>query len=264
MQKRHQNRRRYFTELANTSRDYYLDYLRCCVSLGKGTRILEIGCGEGGNLLPFAEVGCDVVGIDLSEWRIQQARSFFESCGRKGQFVSKDFLKATAPQDEAEKFDVILVHDVIEHIQPEQKEPFLSHALRFLKHDGVVFVGFPAWQMPFGGHQQIVRGLVSKLPYVHLLPDTVYGWLIRLSGNSQDSASELLDIKRCRVSIERFERMAANTGFHIARRTLWLVNPHYRQKFGLRPRVLWPWAGNIMYVRNFYTTSAFYLLTVDQ
>jgi hypothetical protein len=62
------------------------------------------------------------------------------------------------------------------------------------------------------------------------------------------------------MTVEHFEELAAATGFHIAKRTLWLVNPHYKQKFGLRPRYLWQWAGRLQYVRNFYTTSAFYLL----
>ena len=211
--------------------------------------------------MPFAEIGCDVTGVDISDWRIQQARSFFEACGRTGRFVSEDFLKTAVPADESGRYDVILMHDVIEHIAPGQKEAFLAHAQKFLRRGGVVFVGFPAWQMPFGGHQQIVRGMVSKLPYVHLLPNVVYRWLIGVSGNNQGSVDELLDIKHCRVTIEHFEKLLAARHYRIVKRTLWLVNPHYQQKFGLRPRGLWEWAGRLPYVRNFYTTSAFYLLT---
>ena len=55
MQQRHKDRQQYFNESAATSRDYYLDYLRAHVTLREGLRVLEIGCGEGGNLLPFAE-----------------------------------------------------------------------------------------------------------------------------------------------------------------------------------------------------------------
>ena len=73
MQERHQNRKQYFNELANTSRTFYIDYLRPEIEISEQTRVLEIGCGEGGNLLPFAEIGCQVTGIDLSETRIAQA-----------------------------------------------------------------------------------------------------------------------------------------------------------------------------------------------
>lgn len=260
MQQRHQNRYQYFQELANTSREYYLNYLRDHVKPGPSVRILEIGCGEGGNLLPFAEAGCQVTGIDISEGRIEQARQYFMAHHVSGSFLSQDFLEAVPPKSEAERYDLVLMHDVIEHIEPPFKERFLAHIKPFLKQGGHVFIGFPAWQMPFGGHQQISRGLASKLPYIHLLPNPVYLSMIRMSGNSKERVEELRSVKRARMPIERFERLAHSAGFRIAKRTLWLINPHYKQKFNLRPRLLWHWAASLPYVRNFYTTSAFYLL----
>ena len=74
MQQRHSDRRTYFNELARTAHDYYIDYLQQYTSITPNTRILEIGCGEGGNLLPFAQMGCTVKGIDISKTRISQAR----------------------------------------------------------------------------------------------------------------------------------------------------------------------------------------------
>lgn len=57
MQKRHKDRFRYFQELARTTKEYYIELLRSLdISIGVGTRVLEIGCGEGGNLLPFAQM----------------------------------------------------------------------------------------------------------------------------------------------------------------------------------------------------------------
>lgn len=49
MQKRHQDRQCYFNELANTSRNFYIDYVKQFISLSSSTHILEIGCGEGGS-----------------------------------------------------------------------------------------------------------------------------------------------------------------------------------------------------------------------
>lgn len=264
MQKRHQDRLQYFNELAHTSKEFYIDYLCPFVGITSSTRILEIGCGEGGNLLPFAQAGCQVTGMDISNSRIEQARRFFDSYMVNGAFLCCDFLKADVPQNENERFDVIFVHDVIEHIEPPFKASFISHIQYFLKDNGYVFFGFPAWQMPFGGHQQICRGLVSKLPYVHLLPNPVYRLLIKMSGNSEERVQEMMSIKRAQMTIEGFERLAQGIGFNITKRTLWFINPHYKQKFNLKPRVLWTWATRLPYIRNFYTTSAFYLLTFRQ
>ena len=66
MQRRHTDRATYFTESAVTARSHYLPYIKQFKSITGRERILEIGCGEGGNLFPFAQLGCDVTGIDLS------------------------------------------------------------------------------------------------------------------------------------------------------------------------------------------------------
>ena len=46
--------------MASTAREFYLDYMKADIMLTPDTRVLEIGCGEGGNLLPFAEKGCNI------------------------------------------------------------------------------------------------------------------------------------------------------------------------------------------------------------
>ncbi|WP_373809814.1 class I SAM-dependent methyltransferase [Porphyromonas loveana] len=83
MQKRHTDRKRYFCELATTSDSFYVGYVKKYKAINAATRILEVGCGEGGNLLPFARVGAEVVGVDLSEARIEQARIFFSKLIKK-------------------------------------------------------------------------------------------------------------------------------------------------------------------------------------
>ena len=65
MTNRYNNRRQYFDELARTSKEYLSEYIRSYKDLSPGSHVLEIGCGEGGNLVPFAEKGCQVYGIDI-------------------------------------------------------------------------------------------------------------------------------------------------------------------------------------------------------
>ena len=91
MQKRHTNRERYFEEQAQTTRNYYIPYIKEYTG-NLPNKVLEVGCGEGGNLLPFAELGCDVIGIDIAASRIEQAQNFFITKRQKGTFIASDIF----------------------------------------------------------------------------------------------------------------------------------------------------------------------------
>lgn len=260
MQQRHKDRSLYFKELADTSRKFYIDYVERWKPVGANTRVLEIGCGEGGNLLPFAERGCQVTGININERQIENASLFFGENGREGKFIASDFLMVPEPKSEEDRFDVVLIHDVIEHIEIPYKIQFVQHLKQFMRHDAIVFFAFPAWQMPYGGHQQICVHAVSKMPFVHLLPTKVYRFLLSKTGERESAINELLSIKRSRMPIERFEKLVRATEMKVVNRTLWVINPHYQRKFGLHPlREFWPFSA-IVYLRNFYTTSAWFVL----
>ena len=78
----------------------------------------------------------------------------------------------------------------------------------YLRPQGLAFFAFPAWQMPFGGHQQNCRNkMLSHLPYFHLLPKGMYRWILNRGGESPEAVKELLEIKRTATPIERFERL---------------------------------------------------------
>ena len=66
MQERQKDRTRYFRELAETSERYFMPYIGRFRPIEPGLRVLEIGCGDGGNLLPFARHGCRVLGVDMA------------------------------------------------------------------------------------------------------------------------------------------------------------------------------------------------------
>lgn len=260
MQERQRNRRQYFDELATTSEKYFIPYIEKFKLLTRGMRVLEIGCGDGGNLLPFAQRGIDATGVDISVNRIADARRFFEEAGAKATFIASDIFKI---KDLEHSFDVIVCHDVLEHIG--DKRGFIEGLKRYVKSDGVVFMSFPAWQMPFGGHQQICRSrIVSHFPFLHLLPATVYKAVLRLMGEQQAKIDEMLDIKSTRVTIEMFERLTNDAGGEIRDRQLWFINPHYETKFGLRPRRLCRFMSRIPWLRNFFTTSCFYIIRFDR
>mgnify|MGYP000647662421 CR=1 FL=1 len=96
MQERHINRDRYFEEQAQTTRKYYIPYIKQIVG-DLPEKVLEVGCGEGGNLLPFAESGCEIVGVDIAPLRIKQARAFFAQRNQTGTFIASDIFRFKRP-----------------------------------------------------------------------------------------------------------------------------------------------------------------------
>lgn len=255
MQQRHIDRKRYFEEQAYTCRKYYIPYIRKTAKYIPNN-ILEIGCGEGGNLLPFAELECNVVGVDIASSRIEQAEKFFKNKGHKATFIASDIFKL---RELKHNFGIIICHDVIEHIS--HKAQFLSDLKPYLAADGIIFIAFPAWQMPFGGHQQIATNkIVSHLPFIHLLPFYTYRKLLKWCGEQDSTIKELLEIKKTGCTIERFKNIVSKSGYTIADEQLYFINPHYEVKFKMNPKKLNRFISHLPYIRNFFSTSCFYIL----
>lgn len=192
MQQRHENRKTYFQELATTSELHFLPYIHRFTSVTPQSRILEIGCGEGGNLVPFARIGCRVTGIDLSENRIRQARQFFQEERLPATFIASDIFQIIQLE---EAFDIILIHDVIEHIS--EKYRLLEHIKRFLTPGGLLFISFPPWQMPFGGHQQICLNKIATPHRFDTASAQFFLYLMLLSDTIMRNRIHELDYLKC-------------------------------------------------------------------
>lgn len=255
MQKRHLDRALYFQEQAYTTETYVIPFIEKRKAITPSTSILEIGCGEGGNLKPFLDRGCPVTGIDLSEGKIEAAEKLFAPHPRRKEatFICRDIYEVERLD---RQFDVILLRDVIEHIPDQQK--FMPFIRRFLKPDGVVFVAFPPWRNPFGGHQQICRNkLISHMPYIHLLPKALYRKWLESAG---ENVQEMLEIRATGISLERFFSIVKKGNYRLDESVLYFINPNYEIKFGLKPRTL-TGLFDIPYLRNFWTTCGYFLLS---
>ena len=133
-----------------------------------------------------------------------------------------------------------------------------------LKDDGKVFLGFPPWQMPFGGHQQVSKNKIfNMMPYIHLLPNPVYKFILKSFGNEKNFIRELLEIKKTRLSIEYFEKIIKRAGYKIDKVKFFLINPIYEMKFKLKPKEQYKFISGIPYLRNFVTTTCYYLISVN-
>lgn len=251
-----------FNQQVENSRTYLIPFIESALPLREGMEVMEIGCGEGGVLQPFGERGINCLGVDLSESRIENAKSFFAGTPleSKVNFLAQNVYDEDFLEKHAGKFDLIMLKDTIEHI-PNQ-ESFIPYLKNFLTPSGKIFFGFPPWRMPFGGHQQVCHSKVlGYLPWIHLLPRFLYTGILNGFGESKGTVKELLEIKDTGISIRRFEKIIRNSGLEIEAKTLFLFNPIYRYKFGLTPRKQFPILANIPYFKDFVTTAGWYLVS---
>ncbi len=262
MQERHTNFSRYFDEQSITTRKFVIPYLEKTIAITADTSILEIGCGEGGNLVPFLDLGCKVTGVDIMPHRIAEAEKLFASHPQRSRLtlISDDMYNRTAADGQ---FDILIMRDVIEHIHNQEK--FMGFVKQFLRPGGKFFLAFPPWYNPFGGHQQICKSRVlSKIPFFHILPSFLYKGILKLFGEDQKTVDDLLEIKETGISLERFERILKAENYQIDRKTWYFINPNYETKFGLKPRVQSKLFTAIPFIRNFFVTAGYYVISLKK
>ncbi|MBS1495853.1 MAG: class I SAM-dependent methyltransferase [Bacteroidetes bacterium] len=255
----HQDKRKYFEiNIANVEK-YILPFIEEKIAINPGMRVLEIGCGEGGVLKAFLDRGMVGVGVELDEVRLKDARNWLATEIEEGKvkFISKNIYDTDVVKDLGGRFDIIVLKDVIEHIYDQPK--LMAYMQSFLNEKGVIFFGFPPWQMPLGGHQQILKNKwLSKLPYYHLLPMPIYKKILKMA---KENVQEMVEIKETGISIEQFEKITKETGYEVINKKHYLINPIYQYKFGWKPKEQFRLVKNMKWVRNFFTTCVYYLIT---
>jgi SAM-dependent methyltransferase len=111
-------------------------------------RVLELGCGGGGNLLPMAEAlpGSEFVGIDLSARQIAASQAAARALGLKnltlGQADLLDVPNGLGP------FDYIVAHGVYSWVPPPAQDKLLAICKESLAPGGVAYVSYntyPGW-----------------------------------------------------------------------------------------------------------------------
>lgn len=260
MEEFHRDVEGYFHMQYLTARDHIIPYLKQFMDLSTPLRILEVGCGEAGVLKAFHEQGHDCTGIELESHRIERAEKLLAQEIESGRmrFIVKNIYDIDPQQDHLELFDLIILKDVIEHIP--QQEKIMPELKKLSAPGGFLFFAFPPWQMPFGGHQQVLKDKkLSKLPWMHLLPERLYRKILLSGGDQPSLIEELIELKHTGITIEKFSRIASRT-YEIINQKLYLINPIYQYKFKVKPLATPPVLRNLPLIRNFYSTCAYFLL----
>jgi SAM-dependent methyltransferase len=113
-------------------------------------RVLELGCGAGGNLIPMALglPGATFVGIDLSRRQIADARSLAGALG----LANTEFraLDITEVDESLGLFDFIVCHGVFSWVSATVRQAILAVCRRNLRPNGVAYVSYnvyPGWHL---------------------------------------------------------------------------------------------------------------------
>jgi len=123
-----------------------------------GQRVLDVGCGVGQNLLPFAARGCDVAGVELTEQMAKEARESLQGRGVKGDF--RVGTNRNIPFPDA-SFDLLLSVNAL-HYETDEANYLaaIGEFARVLKPAGRIFISTVAPEHeiyrraePVGPHQ---------------------------------------------------------------------------------------------------------------
>lgn len=155
-----------------------------------GKRILDFGSGMGGMSLWYAQNwDCTVRGVDIDGQHVAIAEHLRSKHNVRGVSFEKRDLVSDPITDE--KFDVIFLNDVAEHIPYPILEKIFLEFYKVLSPNGRIFVSYPPWQGPYASH--VTR--VTHLPWCQYLPESVLLWWVsrknmRISGEHESDLVE--------------------------------------------------------------------------
>jgi SAM-dependent methyltransferase len=247
--------RRYQVRLAT---EYLLPVLRQWGVTPRGRNVLEVGCGDGGCAAAFERAGARVTATDLDARLVGIAAELNHREGLQMMTAVGDVLDPHCPGFERGPFDLVLLRDVVEHLEDLPRA--LDHLQRHLEPGGLLFVVFPPYYSPFGAHQQILprrRPLPwNKLPWLQLLPE---GLFLRLVAGDSAHHREVARLSGIRLTLSRFRSQVDASGWRIRQQRLYLLRPTFRLRYGL-PVVPAGILGDIPGLRELVVTGAYFLL----
>lgn len=149
-------------------------------------RILELGCAQGGNLIPLAwrwpESEC--VGVDLSRVQAEAGAAFVARLGLSNVRILHADL-AALPADLG-TFDYILAHGVFSWVPPAVQGALLEGCRRHLSPQGIAYVSFnvaAGWQRLAPLRRALLERTAAELPAperhrqaLAVLDDLETGW----------------------------------------------------------------------------------------
>lgn len=239
------------------TRDHLLPHLRKHDALPSQGRVLEVGPAYAGCLAALHEAtGLPAHGLELESSRVETATVINEIVteGKLDVRVG-DITDARSLESLQAPFSFILLRDVIEHI--EDRATALANCYDLLEPGGHILLTFPPYYSPFGAHQQILTPAWLRLPWLQLLPQ--FQSLVGHGELDEAKKTEMEDLRRCSLTISKFEAAISDLPFKVVARDHFLFRPIFRYRYGL-PKLSGRVLSSVPILRELLITGAWYLL----
>lgn len=239
------------------SKEYIIPYLRQIGFEPLGKSICEVGSAEGGVLFAFAELGAsNCLATDIVQSRLDAGEKIAREFNLQIVFKFHNILDDEIPDEWKETFDLVILRDVIEHLEEPKKA--LLNIKNMLRTNGLLYVTFPPYYSPFGGHQHQTNNFFSKVPYLHWLPNPLFK-LFLFRGREAD-VQEVLRLKKIKLTIKKFLKVIEEVGLKVHRSEFFLIRPVYKYKFRMEPKKLPNFMKFHIFKEIFATEASFLLL----
>jgi len=217
----------HFYEQQDHTTNYLIPYFKKYIKNFESLSVLEVGCAEAGLMDKLSELGFDVTGIELLESRALIAKEKNPNL----KVIVGDISNPESPEIIGQKFDFIIMREVIEHI-PDKETTFINLS-KLIKPGGYLYMSFPPKYSAFAGHQQVGKSILSKTPWIHLLPKSVINILIKLFNEHPNFVNHVKMNYGTGMGIASFEKYCKKSGFETIIEELFVFRPIYKLRFGL-------------------------------
>ena len=235
----------------------YIEKLGCFKS---GDTVTEIGSAEGGVLAAFVQKGAaKAIGTDIVENRLEMGDNISKKVDLPIEFLYHDIITEPIKPEWEKASDLVILRDVIEHLDDTYEA--LNNIKKIIKPGGYLFVTFPPYHSPFGGHQHTVQNRLGKIPYIHLLPNFLFQKFI--ASGVEGDIGEVKRLQKIRLTPKKFTDAAEKAGYEIYHKDFYLLRPVFKMKFGLPSLRLTPIAF-LPLVKQFFSLEAAYVLKVKE